>query len=222
MDHEELNYQKLPDQDLVQRFCANPTDQDAFTELWKRYEQTARKYAKHLTNMCPHSYNRDIFVEEVFSITQEKVVRKIGGFKATARFSTWLYRIAERTAIEVRRKRLGRSKKGFYVHVPVTDEELSDDSAVFRDKVKRDPFHAALRCELKTMVKSVLNDYVGTKEGFESLTVVNLYAIDDCPVREIAAQRGTYEKKIYRTLEHDYEQLEASFTRAGIKSLLEP
>src|SRR6267143_15981 len=111
MDHEKLNYQELSDRDLIQRFCADPPDQDAFTVIWKRYEPTARKYAKHLTFMCPHFQSEDIFAEEIFSRVQEKVVQKIGGFEARASFSTWLYRVAESTAIDLRRKLLGRSKK---------------------------------------------------------------------------------------------------------------
>jgi RNA polymerase sigma factor (sigma-70 family) len=221
MDDEKLSYDKLSDTDLIQRFCTDQPDQDAFAALWKRYEQTLHKYCRRFTIMCPRSHSRDIFTEDIFRKTEDKVMRKIGGFKATARFSTWLYRIVERTAIEVRRKIEGRDRKGPRIRVPITDDELSDDSALFRDKVKHDPFRAASKRELKMQVRGVLRDYVGSKEGYDSFQVVRLYAVDECPVREIAAQLGTYEKKIYRMLDHDYEQLEASFRRAGIKNFSE-
>lgn len=222
MDHEELNYQELSDRDLIQRFCADTLDRDAFEALWKRYEQKIYLYAKHFTIMCPDSHSPDIFAEDTFSNAQEKVVKNICGFRGESLFSTWLYRIVERTAIELRRKVLGRSQRGPYVHVPVTDEELSSVSAVLRDGVKHDPLHAASKSELKTQVKSVLREYAGSKEGHDSLEVVIQYVVDECPVSKIAAQRGTYDNKIYRMLDHDYEALKASFTRAGITSLLEP
>jgi len=221
MEDEKLNYEKFSEMDLVHRFCADPPDHDAFTAFWKRYEHTIRKYAKHFTIMCPHSYSPDIFAEDIFSKTQERVVLKIGGFRATARFSTWVYRIMEHLAIEERRRILGRSRKGPYVHVPITDAELSDDSAVFRDKVKHDPVHAAATRELKILVKGVLRDYVASEEGKESYEVIHLYVIDERPVSEIAAQRGTYDNEIYRMLEHDYEALKTSCTQVGLRGLLE-
>jgi DNA-directed RNA polymerase specialized sigma24 family protein len=220
MGDENLDYTELSDTDLIQRFCTDTPDQDAFTVLWKRYEQKIHGYAQHFAIMCPDFHSPAIFAEDTFSKTQEKVVMNICGFRGESLFSTWLYRIVERTAIELRRKILGRSRKGPYVHVPVTDGELSDDSAVFQDKVKHDPFHAASKRDLKTIVRRVMVDYAGSKEGYDSLKVVCAFVIDECPVHEIAAQRCTYDKEIYRTLEHDYELLRASFKRAGVASFL--
>jgi len=54
----------------------------------------------------------DDLTQEVFI----RVVRAIGGFRSTARFSTWLYRIAMNTATDFLRKKQRR---------PLTEDDLS-------------------------------------------------------------------------------------------------
>jgi RNA polymerase sigma factor (sigma-70 family) len=220
MDLEKLEYEKLSDRDLIQCFCTDPPDREAFDQLWRRYEQRIRNYAGCLMTMCPDSYSREIFFEEVFSLTQEKVVQRVCGFEGRATFSTWLWRIIKCNAIDNRRKIQGRGRDR-RIFVPMTEEERAKGYAVFRDKLRQNPFHRAAVRERKAIMKEVLRRYAGSKEGYESLLAVSLYAVDECRVSEIATQLGTYERKIYRMLEHDYPALRASFMKAGVRSLLE-
>jgi hypothetical protein len=103
----------------------------------------------------------------------------------------------------------------------MTEEEIVKGYAVFRDKLRQNPFHRAAVRERNAIMKDVLQRYAASREGYQSLLAVSLYAVDECQVSEIARQLGTYERKIYRMLEHDYPALRASFIEAGVRSLLE-
>jgi RNA polymerase sigma factor (sigma-70 family) len=223
MQDEKLNYQKMSDKDLIQRFCDDPPDHTAFETLWARYEQKILKYARCLSFMHPHFYSQKIFEEDIFSKTQEQVVKKIGGFKGNAQFSTWLYSIVKNAALAHRRDlRKERSKKGLYDQVPLTDEAFTYDSEVFRDKLKQDPLHHLKKSEFRAKVKEVLFKYVGSKKGWHSYRVVCLYGIDNCPVPQIVQLLGIHERTVYRRRDHDYKALRAACMQAGMQKFFEP
>jgi RNA polymerase sigma-70 factor, ECF subfamily len=86
----------LDDRTLVERILAG--ERDRFTELVQRYEKRIANYVYRIT----HRY------EESLDLTQEifvKVYLALDRYDAKYQFSTWLFRIAQNTAIDALRKK---------------------------------------------------------------------------------------------------------------------
>jgi len=169
--------------------------------------------------MCPHSYDRESFIEEIFSTAEESLVRKVRQYEGRATFSTWLWTITGHAAIDVRRKILGRGKEPRDV-VPLTEKDLVQSRALFRDKLKQDPFHRAVGAERKAIVQHLVRCHVTSKEGHQSLSAIFLHAVYDHPVRETAERLGTYERKVYGLFDDDYAKLREALEEVGITNVL--
>lgn len=81
----------LSDQDLIARVVATK-DQHAFAQLVLRYQSPLRLWARRLCNGDVHL--ADDLAQETFI----KVYVALPAFRAEAKFSTWLYRIAYNVA----------------------------------------------------------------------------------------------------------------------------
>src|SRR5436853_5420950 len=88
--------EQLDDRVLVSRILEG--DRDRFTELMKRYEKRIVNYVYRIT----HRY------EEAHDLAQEifvKVFVALDRYDPKYQFSTWLFRIAQNTAIDALRKK---------------------------------------------------------------------------------------------------------------------
>jgi RNA polymerase sigma-70 factor (ECF subfamily) len=88
--------QKLDDRQLVARILAG--DREGFTELVGRYEQRFVNYVYRMT----HRY------EEAHDLAQEiflKVYLALDRYDPKYQFSTWIFRIAQNSAIDALRKK---------------------------------------------------------------------------------------------------------------------
>jgi RNA polymerase sigma-70 factor (ECF subfamily) len=88
--------EQLDDRALVARILEG--DRDRFTELVRRYEKRVINYVYRIT----HRY------EEAHDLTQEifvKVYLALDRYDPKYQFSTWLFRIAQNSAIDVLRKK---------------------------------------------------------------------------------------------------------------------
>jgi len=79
------------DRDLVQR--ARERDQDAFRELVERHRDRAYALALRMVRSAPDA-------EEVAQDAFVRAWRALPAFRGDARFSTWLYRIVARCALD--------------------------------------------------------------------------------------------------------------------------
>ena len=77
----------IPDQELIARVVAKK-DQHAFAQLVLRYQSQLRLWARRLCDGDAHL--ADDLAQETFI----KAYAALGAFRAEAKFSTWLYRIA--------------------------------------------------------------------------------------------------------------------------------
>jgi len=77
----------LSDQDFIAR-VVNRKDQHAFSQLVLRYQSALRIWARRLCDGDTHL--ADDLAQETFM----KAYLALGAFRAEAKFSTWLYRIA--------------------------------------------------------------------------------------------------------------------------------
>jgi RNA polymerase sigma factor (sigma-70 family) len=213
-----MDYHTLADHELIRRYCGTQPDQLAFNELWRRYEPAVRKFARHLTNACPNSYSRDLFFEEVYSDVQEKVVRKIHGYEGRVTFSGWLWKVTERAAIDRRRSISGRppTQREF---VDLSESELAQADAVFKDKAKHDPVKRAMLSEASGILNDIMERHVSSAEGHRSMAAIIFHVRDECPVREVAERLCTYERDIFRLFEDDYPRLKAALAGRRISSV---
>ena len=102
-----------PDGELVEMFVATRADR-YFGELYRRYGP--RVYARCLTMLGDEAEARDA-VQDVF----ERALRRVGGFRRDAKFSTWLYAIANNHCIDRLRARERRRAR---------EAALPDDDAL--------------------------------------------------------------------------------------------
>ncbi len=77
----------VPDQELIARVVSRK-DQHAFAQLVLRYQSQLRTWARRLCNGDTH------LADELAQETFMKAYAALGAFRAEAKFSTWLYRIA--------------------------------------------------------------------------------------------------------------------------------
>ena len=106
--------EQLDDRALVSRILEG--DRDRFTELVKRYEKRVVNYVYRIT----HRY------EEAHDLTQEifvKVFMALDRYDPKYQFSTWLFRIAQNSAIDALRK---KSVAEVPLARPGDDEEKKD------------------------------------------------------------------------------------------------
>src|SRR5947209_15951181 len=106
--------EQLDDRALVSRILEG--DRDRFTELVKRYQKRVVNYVYRIT----HRY------EEAHDLAQEifvKVFMALDRYDPKYQFSTWLFRIAQNTAIDALRK---KSIVEVPIAKPATDEDSRD------------------------------------------------------------------------------------------------
>lgn len=87
----------LTDTQLVQR-CAKQKDVQAFEYLVERHQSKLRYSLRQLTGWD------EALADDIAQDTFLKAYRSIHSFKATAKFSTWLYRIAYNEFVDYCRK----------------------------------------------------------------------------------------------------------------------
>lgn len=116
----------IPDQVLIARVVASK-DQHAFAQLVLRYQSPLRLWARRLCDGDSHL--ADDLAQETFM----KAYVAIAAFRAEAKFSTWLYRIAFNIAAN-----RWRSKKIAWCELDDNEEIESDVSEFEQFSVKKD------------------------------------------------------------------------------------
>ena len=117
----ELPYGAAGDQALVQ--ACGQGDRQAFRELYRRHQQKVRATLFRLCNGA----DLDDLVQEVFL----KAWKGLAGFRQSAQFSTWLYRITVNVATDNRRQLAQKRERQQHFS---TSEQLEDmmDGAVYQ------------------------------------------------------------------------------------------
>jgi RNA polymerase sigma-70 factor (ECF subfamily) len=174
--------EQLDDRALVARIIEG--DRDRFSELVKRYERRVVNYVYRITHRYEdaHDLTQDIFV---------KVYLALDRYDPKYQFSTWLFRIAQNSAIDALRKKS-------VSEVPLTrqgddedgkDREFADDGITPERALKNKQLSAAI----EGAVESLPADY-------RELIQLRHYA--ELSYEEIAAMKklplGTVKNKLFR------------------------
>jgi RNA polymerase sigma-70 factor (ECF subfamily) len=192
--------EQLDDRALVGRILEG--DRDRFTELMKRYEKRIINYVYRITHRYEdaHDLAQEIFV---------KVYLALDRYDPKYQFSTWLFRIAQNSAIDALRKKsvsevpLARPADGDSSEVK--DREFADSGVTPERALKNKQLGAAI----EQAVRDLPADY-------RELIQLRHYA--ELSYEEIATMKklplGTVKNKLFRarnllkdTLDHFVEPL---------------
>lgn len=152
----------MDDQKLLTRIKAN--DFEALKQLMQRYQDFVYTLVLRIIRhtACAEEATQDVFI---------KVFQKAGTYDGRAKFSTWLYTIAYRTALNYRDKKKMQSLQ--------TDHELSafgpEGDQPFIDQLP------AVNPDLQTILWQAI-DELGQNEA----TVITLFYLQQFSVAEIA------------------------------------
>lgn len=175
-------------------------DRNAFASLLSRYQN-------YVFTVCFRILKNREEAEEAAQDTFVKVFKTIKTFKQDSKFSTWLYSVAFRTAIDhSRRKKMNTSS---------IDSE--DNFLQIKDK-KSTPMELMANQNLKTVLATVIHTLPPTEAS-----IITLYYQGEQTVKEIAKTLKLSESnvkiKLYRTREVLKNKL-SRYLRAEVKDLL--
>ncbi|MGZ4779105.1 MAG: sigma-70 family RNA polymerase sigma factor [Thermoanaerobaculia bacterium] len=173
----------LDDRALVARILEG--DRDRFTELVKRYEKRVINYVYRIT----HRY------EDAHDLTQEifvKVFLALDRYDPKYQFSTWLFRIAQNSAIDALRK---KSISEVSMERPAGEDENSKEREFADDGIS--PYRALKNKQLSVAIdKAVANLPADYRE------LIQLRHFAELSYEEIASMKklplGTVKNKLFR------------------------
>ena len=176
--------EQLDDRGLVTRILAG--DRDRFTELVSRYEKRVINYVYRITHRYEdaHDLAQDIFV---------KVYLALDRYDPKYQFSTWLFRIAQNSAIDALRK---KSLPEVPLSRPVSDEDGGTKEREFADD-GISPYRALKNKQLSAAIdKAVLELPPDYRE------LIQLRHFAELSYEEIASMKklplGTVKNKLFR------------------------
>lgn len=173
----------MDDRTLVTRILAG--ERELFSELVRRYEKRVVNYVYRIT----HRY------EEAHDLTQEifvKVYMALDRYDPKFQFSTWIFRIAQNSAIDVLRKK----------NVPeVSLTTTPTDESKGREREFPDPGVSPYR-DLRNKQLSAAIDAAVAKLPSDYRELIQLRHFGELSYEEIAAMKqlplGTVKNKLFR------------------------
>jgi RNA polymerase sigma-70 factor, ECF subfamily len=174
--------EQLDDRALVARVLAG--DRDRFTELVKRYEKRVINYVYRITHRYEdaHDLAQEIFV---------KVYLALDRYDPKYQFSTWLFRIAQNSAIDALRKKS-------VIEVPIArpaDDENQKEREFADGGVS--PYRAMSNKQLGAAIERAVDDL---PPDYRELIQLRHYA--ELSYEEIATMKklplGTVKNKLFR------------------------
>ena len=184
--------EQLDDRTLVARILEG--DRDRFTELVKRYEKRIINYVYRITHRYEdaHDLAQEIFV---------KVYVALDRYDPKYQFSTWLFRIAQNSAIDALRK---KSISEVPISKPVTDEEPKERE--FAD-TGVSPYRALKNKQLAAAIDRAVVDLPA-----DYRELIQLRHFAELSYEEIASMKklplGTVKNKLFRARNMLKESLE--------------
>lgn len=206
---------RLPDEDLIRKYCANPPDREAGEELARRclhkFQKTIRRMVFAKFSLCPKWHDRNVFVDEATSLASEGFLKGIGGFRFDCPFDGWLKAIAQNAALTLRRSITGRGSEPRTFEpletVGERDRQLLAD-ALYSSKFWTDPSALVKQRELHEIVVDLLKVHAQTsKHNQDSANAIALRVWDGFSPKEVAEMTGDSEARVSKLFSRDYKNL---------------
>jgi len=133
-------------------------DQAAFSQLVSRYQN-------HMYTVCYNILKTRDEAQEATQDTFLKAYKALGGYKAEAKFSSWLYKIAYRTSLDLIRKRK-KTTDIDEVSYGLSDKSLSADEEMEQSDMSRTLNAAIMKLDPKEsgLIKMFYLEELSTKE----------------------------------------------------------
>lgn len=167
------------------------------------------------TYLSPQDAGFDSLVEDT---AQETLLRVLGGldtFEGRSQFTTWVYKIAVRVALNELRRRRWRE-----VSLDGLNEDEADDSAP-RQFASSDPLPESVieRADLLRRVQQILTEELTERQR----AAMNAIHMQGVPMEEVARRMGTNRNALYKLMHDARLRLKRRLEREGInpKELLE-
>lgn len=218
--------ERLSDEDLIRRYCADPPDRAALEELSRRCLRKIEMFARWKSSLCPAWYSEDLFCEAVASRATDAFVGNICTFRFEGPFLGWLYQVVEKKAIDEQRQLMGRGpipRRFESIDRPEEEtdadgttrqlrRELTPDDLYYRSKYWASPFEHARDVELSEIVTYLLTLHGQTSErNRKSANAIKACMWEERLAREVAKEEGTTVEYVWQFISHDYKQLRALF-----------
>ena len=175
--------EQLDDRALVARILAG--DRDRFTDLVKRYESRVINYVYRITRRYEEAHD---LAQEIFV----KVFLALDRYDPKYQFSTWLFRIAQNSAIDALRK---KSIIEVPIARPSTDEENPREREFADGGVS--PYRAMSNKQLASAIETAV---ANLPSDYRELIQLRHYA--ELSYEEIATMKklplGTVKNKLFR------------------------
>lgn len=174
----------MTDEQLVQQYQSG--EHSSFDELVRRYQH---KIFRVCCRLLSSPYDADDAAQEVFV----KAYHALNRFKADARFSTWLYKIAVNHSFNMLRSHRRKQRLKFF-------SELSQDDFYRVHQINDDEQHPQQRMERLEQTQRVQKALMNLKE--EQRTVIILHRYQELSYQEIADVLGisvsSVESRLFR------------------------
>ncbi len=170
-------------------------DQEAIQRVLKgdhtAFELLVEKYQNYVFTVSYNILKKREVAEEAAQDAFLKAYKTLDTFRGDARFSTWLYTIAFRTAIDLKRK---KSKPT----LSINDEEQYLQIA---DEKRQMPSEQLDRLDLKVHLEKAISQLKG-----KDAAIITLFYLNERSVKEIANITGltvtNIKTKLYRLRDH--------------------
>ncbi len=159
-------------------------NQPAFQRLVERYQHFVFTIALRIlkTREEAEEAAQDVFI---------KVYKTLGNFEKKSKFSTWLYTVTYRTAIDIARKKQ-----------LLTDSIDDDQSFLQVEDTERTPVQELQQSDLQQQLQAAIQ-----KLKPDDAALITLYYLNEKSVREIADITGLTETNIKTKLHRTREML---------------
>ena len=168
-----MDLEHLSDEQLIARAREAGADRAADEALGLLYRRYHPKVAGWCLRFCGNRDEAADLAQEVFA----RVHQKLDGFRGESRFSTWLYTVARRVAInrgEAERRR--RAESLDEVASEPVDPQPDAETATGREQVLA-AFRAAMQRDLEPLEAKVL--YLHYVDGMTLPAITELLALDN-------------------------------------------
>ena len=159
-------------------------DVQAFERLYRRHKDAIYRY---LLRLCGHRDSADDIFQDVWG----KIIKARGTYRPTAKFTTFLYRVAHNCFIDYVRR-----NKRHAVNTALEPELHSDPGESLEDATERSLARERLEVALATLPDEQRDAFLLHEEG--GLSVDQIAAVTGCN-RETAKSRLRYAVRKLRT-----------------------
>jgi DNA-directed RNA polymerase specialized sigma24 family protein len=124
---EPVDLTKLPDRQLIVRYCENRNDDGLASELWRRHNETIYcNLQKCGRRLCPTFWDPGDLIHDSYMQARRNLLKRIckfDGLDSPQNLQGWLYQLARSTMLDERRKVTGRKNGRKIIQVSFEDAD---------------------------------------------------------------------------------------------------